>query len=324
MNFGLGEALSLASAAAWAVGVILYRRLGESLPPLTLCFLKNLLVLGMLVPIAVLLHGPAVPVIPWPDVLLALASGVVGIAVADTLYFKALNALGAARMGVIGNLYSPFVIVLGVLVLGERLGLLQLLGFALVMAGVALVSRPARPAPATTERLAGEVLVDAAGGTALPPRPQPGLKANGPLLATVLGVVAIALMAVAIIMVKRTLEEQPLGWITLLRVAGAIGGLLVIAAFRGGIRARLWPGRGRVDWRRLAIAAAVGQCLAMLLWLGGYKYTDASIAAVLNETASVFIVILAWLWLREPLGRRAIAGVALTLAGVVVMLGPGG
>ena len=58
----------------------------------------------------------------------------------------------------------------------------------------------------------------------------------------------------------------------------------------------------------------------MVLWLGGYKYAPASVAAVLNETASIFIVLLAWLWLREPLGRRGAIGVTLTLGGVVLML----
>lgn len=80
------------------------------------------------------------------------------------------------------------------------------------------------------------------------------------------------------------------------------------------------PRGARFDWRLLLLAAFVGQCLAMVLWLAGYKYTQASIAAVLNETASVFIVLLAWLWLREPLGRRGAAGVTLTLCGVALML----
>ena len=74
-------------------------------------------------------------------VMLSLVSGVLGIAVADTLYFRALNTLGAARMGVMGNLYSPFVIVLSFLFLSERLTALQGVGFVLVSAGVLLVSR---------------------------------------------------------------------------------------------------------------------------------------------------------------------------------------
>jgi drug/metabolite transporter (DMT)-like permease len=60
----------------------------------------------------------------------------------------------------------------------------------------------------------------------------------------------------------------------------------------------------------------------MILWLAGYKYTQASVAAILNETASVFILVLAAFWLKETMTRRGLAGVALTLTGVVVMLLP--
>jgi drug/metabolite transporter (DMT)-like permease len=58
----------------------------------------------------------------------------------------------------------------------------------------------------------------------------------------------------------------------------------------------------------------------MLLWLAGYKFALASVAAVLNETASIFILLLATLWLGEPLTRRAVLGVTLTFGGVCVML----
>jgi drug/metabolite transporter (DMT)-like permease len=44
------------------------------------------------------------------------------------------------------------------------------------------------------------------------------------------------------------------------------------------------------------------------------------VASVLNETASVFIVLLAWAFLGEPLNGRKLGGVALTFGGVVVML----
>jgi len=58
----------------------------------------------------------------------------------------------------------------------------------------------------------------------------------------------------------------------------------------------------------------------MVFWLGGYKYTSAPVAAILNETASIFILLLAWIWLGERPGIRGLAGVALALGGVVLML----
>jgi drug/metabolite transporter (DMT)-like permease len=60
----------------------------------------------------------------------------------------------------------------------------------------------------------------------------------------------------------------------------------------------------------------------MILWLGGYKFTEASIAAILNESSSVFIVLLAWMFLGEGLGRRKLVGIACTLSGVACMLIP--
>ena len=295
MNY-LGELFSLLSAIAWAVGVILYRKLGADLPPLALNFLKNCLVLGMLLPLAPLFHGLALPRMDAATIAIALGSGVIGIALADTLYFRALNELGAGRMGVVGNLYSPFVILLSFVFLDERLTLQQGGGFVLVSAGVLLVARPVQSGPLAAGSARARQL-------------------RGVLYA----VASIALMAIAIVMVKRTLEAQPLLWVTLLRLVGALVGLTAIA-----LATRQWrslgPRGARFDWRLLLLAAFVGQCLAMVLWLAGYKYTQASIAAILNETASVFILLLAWLWLREPIGRRGVIGVMLTLGGVALML----
>ena len=277
VQVGIGEAMALGSAATWAVGVILARQLGVHLPPLALNLLKNGLVLAVLAPVALVLHAGAWPSLPAEELAIVVASGVIGIALADTLYFRALNELGAGRMGVIGNLYSPLVLLLGFLFLDERLGAGQWLGFALVGLGVLLVSRPP-----------GEW------------RTHPQHTVRG----VVIGLAAIALMAIAIVMVKRTLETQP---------------LLGLAALPA-MRARMRFVASEVPWRRLLVAALLGQGLSMVLWLGGYKFTSASVAAILNESASVFVVVLAALWLREPLGKRAFIGVVLTFSGIACML----
>jgi drug/metabolite transporter (DMT)-like permease len=265
---GLGEFLSLSSALAWALGVILYKRLGEQLPPLALNLRKNLLVLVALVPLIAIWSGFEPPALSTREIVICLVSGLIGIGIADTLYFRALNRVGAGRMGVVGNCYSPFVILLAFLFLDERLSMAQLAGFALVTAGVLVIHEPR-------------------GDQSVSPRDL----AVG--LAT--GVVAVLLMAVAIVMVKRILEHADLLWVSAIRMAGGVSGMLVIAAL-------------------------VGQLLSMLLWLGGYKYTTASVAAILNETASIWIVLFAWLLLHEPMSRRKATGIALTISGVACML----
>ena len=292
MSTGFGELCSILSALCWAIGLMFYRQLGATLPPLQLNFLKNLLVLGMLVPAIPLLHGLDLPHFTAWQALAAVASGVLGIGIADTLYFRALNELGAGRMGVLGNFYSPFVIVLSFFFLDESLTVFQLIGFALVSLGVWIAAWPR------------------AGSEARPAHAVRGF---------MVAMLAIVLMAVSIILVKRVLEQQPLLWVTGLRMVGAIIGMAAIAWFRGEA-AQLAPPTVGMPWRKLAFAAFIGQFLAMVLWLAGYKYTLASVAAILNETASIFILLLAAVWLKEKLTRRAIIGVGLTLTGVSVML----
>lgn len=300
---GLGEALSLGCALAWAIGVIIYKQLGEQLPPLKLCLLKNLIVLVLIVATVLVLASPlpesfGLTRLPYPalstaSILLVLASGVIGIAMADTLYLRALNLLGAAQMGVVGNLFSPFVIALSFVFLGERLTWLQFGGFALVMIGILLVN--AR---------------------------QPGgrVDASAQRKGLLIGGLSVALMAVAIVMVKRILETEPFWWIVLLRVAGAVLGLLALAATSRSTRSMLNAPGQPTRWGVLIVAAFVGQYLSMTLWLAGYKYTDASVASVLNESASIFIVIFAAIFLKEALDRRRMIGVAVTFAGVACMI----
>ena len=134
------------------------------------------------------------------------------------------------------------------------------------------------------------------------------------------GVGAIALMATAIVMVKRVLEGQPLLWVVSLRLVGGVLALAVLFVVR---RQPLLPpahAQPRLRWRVLVLGALLGQYVSMMMWLAGYKYTKASVAAILNESSSIFIVILAWLFLHEGLSRRKIAGVACTMSGVACML----
>jgi len=290
---GIGEACSIGSALAWSGGVIMYKRLGETLAPLQLNLLKNLIVLALLVPTLLLTPGAGWPSLSPAALVLTLVSGVLGIAIADTLYFRALNALGAARVGIIGNLYSPFVIVLSFLFLAERLNALQIVGFMLVSIGVLLVTRQRAEKALAPAELRRGVLCGAA---------------------------AIALMAIAIVMVKRVLEGQPLLWVVALRLLGGVAGLAALFVWRGQPLLPNAQHRPRLRWHVLIIGALLGQYVSMMLWLAGYKYTKASVAAILNESSSIFIVLLAALFLHEALTTRKLLGVGCTLSGVACML----
>lgn len=290
---GWGEFFALAAPMGWALAVVLFHRSGESMPPFELNLSKNILAFTLMLPTIALWHGLELPRFSATELAIMLVSGMLGIALGDTLYFRALNLLGAGRTGIISSLLSPFVILLSALFLGERLALLQWGGFVLVMGGILLVTwrRQRREVGATDLR-------------------------RGVLL----GVLAILAMAVGVVMVKGILETRPFMWVAEARLFGGLAGMLMVASVQ-----RRW---GRImhtyrqphRWGVTLLAGGLGGYLSMMLWLAGYKLLSASEASIYNEAQASFIVLFAWLFLDEAITTRKLAGLALTLAGVLVML----
>ena len=292
-GFGFGQAMALSAAVSWALAVMLLRRSGESLPAFELNLFKNLLGLALLIPTLIFTLGLDIPDYSAKDLVIALVSGFLGIAVADTWYLRALNLVGASRTGIVASLFSPFVILLSVIFLGESLGGWQLLGFGLVMSGVVLVSWRQSRTEVDSAQVRKGVLF-AAG--------------------------AVFLMAVGVVMVKEILETRPFLWTLSIRMLGGVAGMMIYVSVR-----RHWAmvrsqfARPQ-PWRWIVMGSFLSSYLSMMMWLAGYKYIPASEASILNETASAWIVLFAWLMLGESIGARKLVGLLLTFTGAIVML----
>lgn len=293
MILGFGEWCALACALCWAIAVILLKKSGESLSPFALNYIKNLLCLLALALTLLVSHGGRWPGMPGDQVVLALFSGTLGIALADTLYFRALNSIGAARMGVAGTAFSPSVILLAAIFLGERLSPLQLVGVAITLSGIALV---------TYVKTAGK------------------LDAQTLRRGVLLGVTSVAVMAAGVVIAKPILESQDFLWVVFLRLLGGVAVMTVVLSLRRQWSALAQAYRGVRHWPQVIAGSLMGTYVSNLFWLAGYKYADASIAAVLNELSAIFIVLLAALVLKEKLQARQLLGCGLAVLGVLVVV----
>jgi len=247
----------------------------------------------LFLPTLLVIDGLVLPGYSLRELMLVLVSGFLGIAVADTWYLRALHLMGASRTGIVASLLSPFVIVLSVIFLDESLLGWQILGFALVMAGILLV---------TWRRARTEVATEQVG--------------KGVLYA--LG--SVFLMAVGVVMVKQILEVRPFIWTVELRLLGGLTGMVAYIVLK-----RRWVAVRKVfsnplPWGHILAGSFLGGYLSMMMWLAGYRLITASEASVLNESANAWIVLLAWLFLGESLGLRKVTGLLLTMIGVAIML----
>jgi drug/metabolite transporter (DMT)-like permease len=69
----------------------------------------------------------------------------------------------------------------------------------------------------------------------------------------------------------------------------------------------------------LVPATVLSAYLSMVLWMGGMKYTQASIASALNQLNTIFIFILAAIFLKEKITPLKLICVALAFAGAMLV-----
>lgn len=139
-----GAALILAGAATYAVYLLLGNRWTEGINPFVttahlttgcaLVFLLLALVLGK--------QPPASPLAYTAGAGLALFSTVFAM----VTFFKGLPLLGPTRTSIISVLEPAFTVVLAVLFLGDSIGLPQLAGIVLIVAGAAAAQTRQEPA----------------------------------------------------------------------------------------------------------------------------------------------------------------------------------
>ncbi|MCK5597260.1 MAG: DMT family transporter, partial [Candidatus Eisenbacteria sp.] len=73
------------------------------------------------------------------------------------------------------------------------------------------------------------------------------------------------------------------------------------------------------SWRVAVPAAVLGGYVAMIVWVAGMKYTQASTASILNQTSAVFVLPLAAILLHERVTLRKLAAVAMAVGGVALV-----
>jgi len=288
----LGHVLATGTAIAWALSIILFKKSGETVHPIALNLFKNSLAAVLFLPTLWFFGQTLFRSVPAGDYLLLMASGALGIGISDTLFFMALNRLGAGLIAIVDCLYSPFVILLSVLFLSERMTALQSFGAGIIAFGVLLGSIE---------------------------KPKHGLTRRNLWLGILFGVLALGGTAVGIVMVKRLLERSPLLWVTEIRLMASIIVLVVVLLLHPARRTIVRSLSFARSWRYTLFGSFTGAYVSMVAWLGGMKYTEASIAAALNQLSNIFVFVFAAALLKEPVNLQRVIAIVLAVGGALLV-----
>ena len=134
------------------------------------------------------------------------------------------------------------------------------------------------------------------------------------------GLLSMVFMAVGIVMIKDVLESSNVFWATLVRVLAGCVTLFMIVAVHPRRKQYLNELRFSRAWFTALPASVSGNFIALVCWVAGMKYTTASQAATLNQMSTIFIFILAGIWLKERITPQKAIAICLAVTGAYLTI----
>lgn len=288
-----GETLAIANAVIWAYSVILFKMSGKEISPVALNIFKITIGVVLMLIVSLFMPYPLFPKLGWQAYTILATSGILGIALSDTLFFRTLNILGASRCAIVECLYSPFVILFSFIFLGERLTFVSSIGAVLVVSSLFLLSGEGRKDKIDQKALMSGIIA---------------------------GILSMSTMGFAIVIVKPVLMVLPVVWVAMARMFFGVIALSIFSFFQSD-RKKTWglffPQK---IWKIALPACFLGSFITMLLWVGSFKFATANIAAILTQLNIVFTVFFAWIILKEPITKRKIISVILAIFGSILVV----
>lgn len=292
-----GELSATASSLLWAISGIIFVRIRPQPGATAINLGKNLTAVGCFLLLMVFVSGA-----PWPSAvgtrafLLLAASGLLGLALCDTILFRAFLEIGPRRTNVYMTLSPALVMGLAVLPpLTEIPPVTVWIGMAVCLSGIIL---------AVLERHADPVR-------------QASLKRGARL-----ALIASVLQAIGLLLTREAHASSPVTVAegsTIRLVFGALGLIAAgLATGRLGAWRRELSPRGVL--RQVALAAFLATFLGIFTNQAGMAWAaHAGVAATLNALAPIWLLPLSAVFLAEKHDWRAWISALLAVGGISLM-----
>jgi len=270
----------------WSSSWVLIKQGLEDIPALTFAGLRYVLATICLLPLAirrgVLGELRHLPRREWVELI---AFGLILYTVTQGSQFLGLERLPAVTTSLLLSFSPVMVALLGIVLLGEGITRAQWGGIALYLVGVLVyfypVQIPAREVVGIAIVLVG-VLSNAAG--------------------TVMG--------------RGINRRRTLSPLAVTVASMGIGSVVMLVA---GIVTQGMPALSAQNWAIIVWLAVVNTAVAFTLWNLTQRTLSAIETSIINNTMLIQIAILAWIFLGERLGARAILGLALAATGTLIV-----
>lgn len=284
----VGIIVALLSAASWAFATVVFDRIGKVVPYVGITFLKGIFSIILMI-VLLIFTGGLHDIGIWEFSFLAL-SGIIGISLGDSLFFKSLQDLGAKVQVIFFLLGQIFTMILSLLLLGELLSLEQYIGAVVLLTGIVIVIWSKQDNHPNKVR------------------------------GIVCGLLSILCFSVSAIMVKKAIAEVEVITATFYRM---LFGTIFTLGF-GVVGKQLPSWIKPLKDKRLLILFILNVFVitygGFLLSMVAVKLISVSLVSVLGTTEPVFVLLFAYLINKDKIAKQEVIGTMITLIGLFIII----
>jgi len=303
----LGELAALTTAVCWSFTSVFFAEAGRRIGSFRVNCIRLLLAVLIYAFILYLTTGSLFhSSLNFSQVFWLSLSGIIGLVIGDGCGFKSMVMIGPRLMMLLHATAPIMATVMAWFLLGEQLGLIDLLGIVLTVFGVSWVILERRFKGGNHFNLEKS-------------HPDSGTLLKGVLLGlgSALGQAAgLVLSKYAMFNLGGTVEPMPASFV---RMVASLIFIWILAGFRGEIKNTL---RAFKDRKALAFTgggAFFGPFLGVWMSLVAVKYIEAGIASTLNSLTPIFIIPVVMIFFKEKISMRAFIGAVIAVLGVSLL-----
>lgn len=284
----IGIAAALGSAASWACATVVFDRLGKLMPAAGMTFFKGLFSLVLMV--VLVLGSGGFDHVSLHDFIFLALSGIVGISIGDTLFFRSLQDLGAKVQVLYFMLGQVVTMVLSFLMLGEVLSVREYIGATILLCGIMVVTiGKQEDHPNKVRGILG-------------------------------GFASILCFSLSSIMVKVSIADVGVPTATFWRMFFSTVSIMFIGFTSKRFVTWYTPLKQTKTLLLFLMNVVIITYGGFLLSMLAIKLITVSLASVLSATEPVFVLILAFLINHERVSKRELIGAVITISGLLMII----
>jgi len=295
INLNIGQIAAFVTAICWTITPIAFEAAGKRVGSLSVNFIRLIIAFFLIGIFTLFTRGMFLPLDASGSMWLWLSiSGVIGFVLGDLFLFEAFVLIGSRISLLIMAVVPPITALIGFLILGETLSILDLLGMFITMGGIFLV-----------------ILVRD------PKRKK--VKLSHPLKGILYAFIGAIGQAAGLVFSKLGMGDYNAFAATQIRIISAIFAFALIITLR-----KNWSNLSLAlkDFKALkyiSIGSLFGPVLGVSLSLLAVQYISTGVASTISSISRILIIPVSVIVFREKVTAKEILGAVITIGGVALL-----